>query len=191
MNKVKSVVQACLIIIVLFVAGFFLINIIMKIVVGSGNEIEVPNLINLDYNVAQKICNENNLYLHEIEVVNNDEFEKGKIISQNPHPNILTKRFRTVDVAVSNGPEMVRIPFLYNLKVVEAKLKLENVGLTLGKKIYRYSDDVEEGKVVYSQPMADELIARRSSVDVIISLGEYSSSSSSNNKWRNLLDGEE
>jgi len=191
MNKVKSVVQACLIIIVLFVAGFFLINIIMKIVVGSGNEIEVPNLINVDYNVAQKICNENNLYLHEIEVVNNDEFEKGKIISQNPHPNILTKRFRTVDVAVSNGPEMVRIPFLYNLKVVEAKLKLENVGLTLGKKIYRYSDDVEEGKVVYSQPMADELIARRSSVDVIISLGEYSSSSSSNNKWRNLLDGEE
>ncbi len=191
MKKIGSFLLACLLLILIFVAGFFLVNLIMKLVVGHGNEVKVPNLINLDYNVAQKICNENNLYLHEAEVVNNDEIEKGRIISQNPHPNIMTKRFRTVDVAVSNGPEMVRIPFLYNLSVVEAKLKLENAGLSLGNKIYRYSDDVQEGKVVYSQPVADELIAKRSPVDVIISLGKYSSSSSSGNKWKNLLQGED
>jgi len=86
---------------------------------------------------------------------------------------------------------MVRIPFLYNLNVIEAKLKLENAGLKLGEKIYRYSDDVEQGKVVYSQPVADELIAKRSGVDVIISLGKYSSNSSTNNKWRDLLNKDE
>ena len=163
----------------------------MKLVVGHGNEVLVPNLVNTDYNVAIKICVDHKLYLQQIEVVNNDEFEKGRIISQNPHPNIKTKKYRTVEVVVSNGPEMVRIPFLYNLKVVEAKLKLENAGLNLGKKIYRYSDDVDEGKVVYSQPVADELIAKRSGVDVIVSLGKYSSNSSSNSKWKDLLNDDE
>jgi serine/threonine-protein kinase len=190
-TKIKSFLLAVLILIVIFVAGFFLTNLVMKLVVAHGNEVKVPNLINLHYNVAQKICNENDLYLHEAEVVNNDDVEKGRIISQTPQPNIMTKRFRTVDVVVSNGPEMVRIPFLYNLTVVEAKLKLENAGLNLGKKIYRYSDDVAEGKVVYSQPIADELIAKRSPVDVIISLGKYSSTSSSSNTWKNLLQEED
>lgn len=191
MQKVKSLLKAFFCLILIFIIGFFLVNLIMKIIVGHGNEVLVPNLVNTDYNVAIKICEDHKLYLQQIEVVNNDEFEKGRIISQNPHPNIKTKKFRTVEVVISNGPEMVRIPFLYNLNVIEAKLKLENAGLKLGKKIYRYSDDVEEGMVVYSQPVADELIAKRSAVDVIVSLGKYSSSSSSNSKWRNLLNDEE
>ena len=191
MRKVKSFLAAVLCLIVVFIIGFFLMNIIMKLVVGHGNEVLVPNLVNTDYNSAIRICEDHKLYLQQTEVVNNDEFEKGRIISQNPHPNIKTKKYRTVDVVVSNGPEMVRIPFLYNLNSTEAKLKLENAGLKLGKKIYRYSDDVEEGKVVYSQPVADELIAKRSAVDVIVSLGKYSSSSSSGSKWRNLLNDEE
>ena len=191
MQKVKSFFKALFCLILIFAVGFLLVNVIMKLVVGHGNEVLVPNLVNTDYNVAIKICVDHKLYLQQIEVVNNDEFEKGRIISQNPHPNIKTKKYRTVEVVVSNGPEMVRIPFLYNLKVVEAKLKLENAGLNLGKKIYRYSDDVDEGKVVYSQPVADELIAKRSGVDVIVSLGKYSSNSSSNSKWKDLLNDDE
>jgi serine/threonine-protein kinase len=187
MHKVKSFLVAFLSLIVIFIIGFFLVNLIMKLVVGHGNETLVPNLVNTDYSVALKICEGHQLYLQQIEVVNNDEFEKGRIISQVPHPKINTKKFRTVEVVVSNGPEMVRIPFLYNLNTTEAKLKLENAGLNLGKKIYRYSDDVDEGKVVYSQPVADELIAKRSPVDVIVSLGKYSSNTSSGSKWKNLL----
>ncbi|MDO9576850.1 MAG: PASTA domain-containing protein [Candidatus Cloacimonadales bacterium] len=191
MRKVKSFSKAFVCLIFIFIIGFFLVNLIMKIIVGHGNEVLVPNLVNTDYNVAIKICEDHKLYLQQIEVVNNDEFEKGRVISQNPHPNIKTKKFRTVEVVISNGPEMVRIPFLYNLNVIEAKLKLENAGLNLGKKIYRYSDDVEEGMVVYSQPVADELIAKRSAVDVIVSLGKYSSNTSSNSKWKNLLNDDE
>ncbi|MFC1898132.1 PASTA domain-containing protein [Candidatus Cloacimonadota bacterium] len=191
MQKVKSFLVAFFCLILIFVIGFILMNVVMKLIVGHGNEVLVPNLVNTDYNVAIKICEDHKLYLQQIEVINNDEYEKGRVISQNPHPNIKTKKFRTIEVVVSNGPEMVRIPFLYNLKALEAKLKLENAGLKLGKKIYRYSDDVEEGKVVYSQPVADELIAKRSPVDVIVSLGKYSSNSSSNSKWKNLLNDDE
>ena len=187
MKNVGSILISIGLLIVIFLIGFFLFNIVMKIAVGHGDEVNVPDLSNINFNVAVKICESNKLYLEQVEVVNNDDVEKGKIISQNPHPGIKTKKFRTVEVVVSNGPEMVRIPFLYNLSAREAKLKLENAGLQIGEKIYRYSDDVDKNKVVYSQPVADELIAKRSPVDVIISLGSYTPSSSEN-KWKNLLD---
>ena len=98
----------------------------------------------------------------------------------------MTKKYRTVSVVLSNGPEMVRIPYLDNLSIVEAKLKLENAGLFLGEKVFRYSDEVKKGKVIYSQPMADELIPKKSK-KIIISLGKYTTSSGDDNKWKNLL----
>lgn len=186
MKNLWSILISIALLLVIFIIGFFLFNIVMKIAIGHGNEVDVPDLTDMDYNVANKICNNHNLYLEQIEVVNNDEIEKGRIISQNPHPGIKTKKFRTIEVVVSNGPEMVRIPFLYNLSVKEAKLKLENAGLQIGNNIYRYSDEVEKNKVIYSQPVADELIAKRSPVDVIVSLGSHTSSSS-DNKWKELL----
>jgi len=56
MQKVKSFLAAFLCLILIFIIGFFLVNIIMKIIVGHGNEVLVPNLVNTDYNSAIKIC---------------------------------------------------------------------------------------------------------------------------------------
>lgn len=191
MMKIKALLITFAIALAFFIIGFFGVNIIMKLVVGHGNEVQVPELIGMDINVAINKCNNLKLYIEQIDNVYSDDFEKGKIISQDPHPNIKTKKFRTIKVVVSEGPEMVRIPFLYNLSISEARLKLENVGLNLGNKQYRYSDIVEADNIIYSEPNADALIAKMSEVDVVVSLGKLSSSESENNKWLNLLDEEE
>jgi len=186
---IKAILVTTLILIVLFFVGFAGINLLMKLVVGHGNEVKVPNLVGMNFNVAVKKCDALKLYLEQKENVHNDDFEKGQIISQDPHTDIMTKKYRTVKVTVSEGPEMVRIPYLYNLSIIEAKLMLESAGLQLGEKKYRYSDLVEKDKVIYTEPMADDLIARKSKVAVAISLGKLENSSSSD-KWRNLLDNE-
>jgi len=188
-TRLKAIFITISILIVIFFVGFAGINILMKIVVGHGNDVEVPDLVGMNFNVAVKRCDNIKLYLEQKENVHNNDFEKGQIISQEPHPSILTKKYRTVKVIVSEGPEMVRIPYLYNLSAIEAKLMLESAGLQLGEKRYRYSDLVEKDKVIYSEPMADDLIAKKSEVAVAISLGKLENSSSSD-KWRNLLDNE-
>ena len=188
MIKLKSILIALGILAGLFIITFFGTDIIMKVVVGHANEVQVPLLIGQDYEVALKTCKQMKLYVEQNELVHDEDIEKGKIISQNPNPGIMTKKYRTVSVVISNGPEMVRIPYLDNLSVVEAKLKLENAGLSLGEKVFRYSDEVKKGNVIYSQPMADELIPRKSGVKIIISLGKYTSSSGDDNKWKNLLE---
>jgi len=187
MINTKSILIAFGILVGLFIIVFFGTDIIMKIIVGHGNEVQVPLLIGQDYEVARKTCKDMKLYVEQSELIHDENIEKGKIISQKPNPGIMTKKYRTVSVVISNGPEMVRIPYLDNLSIVEAKLKLENAGLSLGEKVFRYSVEVDKGNVIYSQPMADELIPKKSSVKIIISLGKYTSSSGDDNKWKNLL----
>ncbi len=187
MINTKSILIAFGILVGLFIIVFFGTDIIMKIIVGHGNEVQVPLLIGQDYDVARKTCKDMKLYVEQSELIHDENIEKGKIISQKPNPGIMTKKYRTVSVVISNGPEMVRIPYLDNLSIVEAKLKLENAGLSLGEKVFRYSEEVDKGNVIYSQPMADELIPKKSSVKIIISLGKYTTSSGDDNKWKNLL----
>jgi len=187
--RLKALLFTILILIGLFFIGFAGINILMKLAVGHGNDVEVPDLTGMNFNVAVKKCDMLKLYLEQEDNVHNDDFDKGQIISQKPHPKILTKKYRTIKVIVSEGPEMVRIPYLYNLTEIEARLMLESAGLLLGEKKYRYSDLVEKDKIIYSDPMADDLIAKKSKIAVAISLGKLENSSSSD-KWRNLLENE-
>ncbi len=191
MVKVKALLITLGILIGVFVFGFFGTNIVMKLAVGHGNVVKVPQLSGMDINVAINKCKELKLYVEQIDNVYSDDFEKGQIISQDPHAEINTKKFRTIKVVVSEGPEMVRIPFLYNLSITDSRLKLENVGLKVGKKQYRYSDIVDVDKVIYSEPNADALIAKKSEVDIVVSLGKLASSNEENNKWLNLLDDDE
>lgn len=187
MKKIKALLITGVILLVAFVLGFVLINLIMKIAVGHRNEVEVPDLVNMNYEVAIKKCKKRDLYARVTEYIHSNEFRKNRVISQKPHTNIKTKKYNTIELVVSKGPEVVHIPYLDNLTVSEAKIKLKNAGLKLGKKEYQYSDEVNKGKIIYTQPMADDLIPRGNEVKVIISLGKLSQDSYEKNKYKKLL----
>ena len=188
MKIFKGFLVSVLILILSFVIGFFGINILMKFMVGHRNEVKVPDIVGLKKDSAVKRCKSVDLYMQETDYIHSNDIEKDKIISQEPHAGIMTKKYNTINVVVSKGPEQVHIPYLDNLSLEEAKLKLENAGLKLGKKIFRYSSSVKKGKIMYSDPMAEETIAKGSSVNVIISLGNLPDSRKNLNKYKNLLD---
>ncbi len=188
MKKIAGFLKAVLILIVLFLVGFLSFNIIMKVLVDHRHEEETPNVVGMSYETARQVCSSSNLYLKEINRLSNDDYPQGQIISQDPHPGIMTKRFRTVEVVVSDGPEMVSIPYLANLPVNQAKLRLENAGLQIGEKYYRYSDEVEKDILILSSPLAEERIPKGSKVDVIISLGKIQGTDNKYDKFKDMLD---
>ena len=185
-KKTRAFFLAILAIMVIFVIAFFGTDFIMKIVVGHSNEVLVPDIVGLNINVAVKKCKTQNLYVEVEKRLNDAGIDKDNIISQTPHHGINTKKFRTIKVMVSDGPEIVRMPNLANLSVAGAKLKLENLELVLGKISYRYSNDVIKGNVIKTFPLAEDLIARKSSVDIFVSLGMIQNSSS-DSKWQDLM----
>lgn len=185
-KKIAAFFLAVIAMIFVFVIAFFGTDFVMKLVVGHSNEVEVPQLVGSNINVAIQRGKAANLYVEVEKRVNDDSVEKDAVISQTPHSGIKTKEFRTIEVIVSDGPEIIRMPNLANLSVAEARLKLTNLALNLGEIEYRYSNDVAKGNVIKSFPLAEDSIARKSSVDLYVSLGMVQNSTS-DNKWEDMM----
>lgn len=187
MKIVFGFIKAVLLLAIFFVIGFVAFNVTMLLWVGHSNEEKTPEVIGMSFETARQVCKKNNLYLEQIDSVINDEFPKGRIVSQEPNPGIMTKRFRTVKVVVSQGPEMTEVPYLDNLSISQAKLKLENAGLILGEINPRYSDEVKKDKVIISNPLAGSKIPRNGTVDIEISLGKMQDVEAKKRKYEELL----
>jgi serine/threonine-protein kinase len=172
-----------------FIIGYFGTNFTMKLLVGHGNEVLVPNIVNQHFDLARKNLKKKGLYVQSIEQKHSDAVRKGYILTQDPHPNIKTKKNRTIEVVVSLGPEMISVPYLDNITVKEASLRLQNIGLKLGKKHHQYSDDVAKGKIISSRPLADFQVAKGATVDVTVSIGKLPHTEmQEDSKWKQLLD---
>jgi len=185
--KFKSFLIAASMMLLLFLIGFFGVNIIMKLFVGHEDEVKVPNLIGMNFDVARKNCSDLKLYLKQTDAQNSDEYAKGKIINQSPHQDIMTKAGRTIEVVVSLGSELMKVPYLDSITETEAEVRLSNAGLKIGKKEQRYNDKIEAGKIIYSVPAADELVPKGSKVNIVVSLGKVPDSPDKD-RWKNLLD---
>jgi serine/threonine-protein kinase len=188
MNKIVGFFKAAGILIVIFIAGFIILNFMMLILVDHKREEMTPDVVGMGFEEAHQLCRDNNLYLEEVDKVGSNEYALGEIVSQEPHPGIMTKRFRTVKVVVSEGAEHIRIPFLANMTERQAKSKLGNAGLELGEKQYRYSDEVEKDLIISSSPMAEVDVSRGTKVDLIISLGKMQDTDNRYDKYKDLLE---
>ncbi len=182
-KKIISFINAGLILVLFFGIGFVGVNVVMKIIIGHGNEVTVPDLQGEHFDVARKKCRKLGMFIQEVETSYSDSIPDYRIISQFPKKHSRIKKNRTVDVIVSKGPELLKIPFLDNLKISHAKHRLENLGLKTGKIEYRYSNEVEKNNVIYTKPLAEEFIPKGHKVTIYVSLGKLPNTS---NKYQEL-----
>ncbi len=185
---VKMFLLSVFLIILMFAVGFVGINIVMTAIVGTGNEVAVPDITGLSFDVARKKMMDMNLFVQQIDMQHHDEIAANRIIHQKPEAGKQTKINRTVEVIVSKGPELVKVPYLDSITELEAKIRLENFGLKLGAKSHRYSADVAKDRIITSQPAADDFVPKGSTVNIVISLGELPDASQRRDRHRDLLD---
>ena len=89
-------------------------------------EVEVPDVVGmLAYN-AVVILKENGLGADIIEV--HDDTEKGKVIRQKPEAGVLIKEGRNVELVVSLGPKLVKLPDVRGDYLSDARISLHNAG---------------------------------------------------------------
>lgn len=131
---------------------------------------KMPNIIGLSY--AE--CKEN--YSDKFELVAEEglysfDYPEGTIIEQMPfaYSEYLVGR-TTVKCKISKGPRMVPVSNVIGLDFETAKEILENEGFTVGI-VYDYSEDVPKGKVIATDPPANERVVYGSAVKVTVSKG--------------------
>ncbi|ACV63117.1 serine/threonine protein kinase with PASTA sensor(s) [Desulfofarcimen acetoxidans DSM 771] len=97
--------------------------------------------------------------------------EKGKVVSQNPAPNTIVKKGRTILLYISKGPEMKTVPNLLGKSRQEASIEISNKGFVMAESDPVFSSDIEKDKVAVQSPLANQTAAMGSKISVSFSKG--------------------
>lgn len=105
----------------------------VHVVVSAGPQPRtVPPLGGLTLEEATQTLDDLGLQIEVLPEEFSATVEKGLVVRQSPTDGESIERGGTVGVALSKGPELVRLPNLVGLTVEQAQLTLSNAGLVLG-----------------------------------------------------------
>lgn len=132
--------------------------------------LEVPTVINLSQEMAVKELEKRGLKANISRTEESDDYDKGKVMKQDPEANTEVKKGTTVNLVISAGRE-VSVPDLAGLNLTEAEEKLKELGLSIGRTSTEYSDQVEKDLIIDQNPRSTTNLQAGSKVDLVISAG--------------------
>jgi len=137
------------------------------------NTVAVPNLLNANLEDATKATD----YIVEVEKwVYSSEYEKGKIIEQNPKAHTEINKGSTVTVVVSNGPEPTekRMEDLLGLDATTAKnflINTQGIPESNISILYENSETVAAGQIFKTEPAKDAPLTEQTLIKLYVSTG--------------------
>lgn len=174
-KKKKSVAPAILGIFSAVVIIALLIYVVPKAMKGmkSGDEVEkivVENYLGKTRDEAKELLEAQGLVL-DVSTVENENEADGLVLGQSPEEGTEVEKGSTVTLEINELPDSVPVPPLKGLTKDEAQKVLEENSLKLGSIEEEFNEDVEEGKVIYSNPDGGYSVKRGTAVKLIISKG--------------------
>ena len=101
---------------------------VAMVVSGGPQPFDVPDFLGLSIEAAQELASEKNITLEVLdEPVFSTDYEKDTIAIQTPADGQVV-RGDTVSVTLSKGPEMVKVPSVFQLSEADAVAKLKAAG---------------------------------------------------------------
>ncbi len=167
-------------------SGVFLVALIIigVFVFGRGgksgfDEVELPNFVGSSYDDVKRLIKEKYDGLRLVVSYEDDKnYEKDIVCDQKPEPGVHVKRNGEVKLSISKGDkvrrssgERVSVPDVYGKDFLDAQRILKNEGFTNLKLIQRASDEVVEGKVIATDPGADDVVSLSREIKIYYSSG--------------------
>jgi len=144
-------------------------------VVGNnffGEEIVVPDIVGKDIKDADRELDELGLKMKVIAQQFSGEFDADQIISQDPPAGQKVKEGREIEVILSKGPELQKVPGVVGLRLADAKVQLQNAGLKVGQIEEIYDDRYGKDVVISQNPRFGSQVEKGSSIDLMVSKGK-------------------
>lgn len=163
-KKSKKLWPLLLLALILVSAVYFLKN------RTNTNLIEVPTVLNLNQSQAINELERRGLKANISLTEESDEYEIGKVMSQDPNPNSKVERGTQVNLVISKGRE-VEVPDLRNMTIAQAEEVLKEAGLRLGRTLTQKSDSVEKDLIISQDPRSYSKLQAGTEIDVTVSTG--------------------
>jgi len=156
----------------IFLNLFFFSTILSYRTVIRGEMVTSPDLVGKTIEEAKVELAKKRLSLTLRSVQFNHQWEKGKIIHQNPSAGSKIKINKAVKVILSVGSEKVIVPNLEGKTLKSATQILKDAGLKRGKTSQAHSSHYAAGKIIAQQPPLLEKVGRNTPVSILVSQGE-------------------
>ena len=129
--------------------------------------VDVPNVVGKQVSVAKNILEDKHLRVSTSEVTNPD-VPAGQVISQTPGAGEKVKEQRTIHLVVSKGVGDITVPDLSDLTVDQARQRLKDVGLVVGKITQQSVEGKKDGVVIAQSPSGDSKVSKGTTIDLVV-----------------------
>ncbi len=156
------------------IAVFFGVFGITKIAIdGFDTSVELPNLVGMSKEDAQKACDDKGLKFLIGEPIASNDIEKDKVAKQDPEfkDGKKVEKGTEIKVSISTGKEEHELPDWAGKTISEVEAEAEKFGLTINK-IEEPSDKVEKGKVISTETKAGVIVVSGDTINVHVSTGK-------------------
>lgn len=133
----------------------------------SNTTVDVPNVVGKQVSVAKNMLEDKHLRVSTSEVTNTD-IPAGQVISQTPGAGEKVKEQRTIHLVVSKGVGDITVPDLSGLSLEQARLRLKDIGLVVGKITQQSMDGKPDNVIIAQTPSGDSKVAKGTTVDVVV-----------------------
>lgn len=137
---------------------------------GPGALVSIPEVSNTSAAAASARLGEEGLRYTTNEVYD-EVVAAGLAIGTDPNAPQQVRRFQTVTLLVSKGPELFTVPNVIQRTVESAEEELTEAGLAAGSVIEEFNETVPAGRVISQVPAADAELRRGTPVDLTVSKG--------------------
>lgn len=157
--------------IVSFVVSFFTYFYIFPQVEKKYLLVRTPDLKNKSLSEAISILSKLKLQYDIIAQEESEIIPSGSIIFQTPLPQSLVKKYSIINLIVSKGTSLVKIPDLKSKPLEEAKKILLDIGLQIGDIKEVYSSEITKDNVVETEPQQGIEVKKNTKINILVSKG--------------------
>lgn len=139
--------------------------------INSGQFTKVPAVLTQKEAAARQRLEAAGLKVGKVEHRHSDTVERGTVLDTDPEPGARIRKHDAVTLTVSDGPEMVKVPDVRGERLKKAEASLKEGGLEPGLVTEEFSDDVDQGAVVGTDPGAGVQRRAGTAVSIVVSKG--------------------
>ncbi|MGW1589040.1 Stk1 family PASTA domain-containing Ser/Thr kinase [Streptomyces sp. NPDC002386] len=139
--------------------------------INSGQFTKVPPLLAKTEEQATARLKSSGLHVKDIKREYSDTVGSGTVISSDPTAGARIRGNGSVSLVISRGPEIVKVPDLSGVPLAKARARLKSAGLEPGMVNRAFSDSVDRGSVISTDPAPGVRRHAGSAIALLVSKG--------------------
>lgn len=133
--------------------------------------VKVPDVRGLQEDKAKEMIEAEGLKFSVKSRIFNSEFEEGDVISQSENPGDTVKKGYPIEVVVSKGSKLVKVPNFKDEDISNVDSLLSENGLKDGGADYEFDEEIPENIIISQDPEAYSEVSEGTKVHFVVSKG--------------------